>query len=430
MKIKLLFILLISASLLITCKTPESQPQNWYKGNLHTHTYWSDGDEFPEMVLDWYKRNGYDFVALSDHNTLARDEKWKLITKSPIYEESFQKYLDKFGKDWVVYKTDTGRIQVKLKTYEEYKSKMEDAAFLVIPSEEITNSVNDKPVHINATNLQEFVAPPAATTVAEAMQLAVDAVIQQRERTGIPMFTHINHPNFFWGITVEDMISLKGERFFEVYNGHPMVRNYGDSLHLGMEAMWDQINIAYANRNQPLMYGLATDDSHNYHGAIGSRPGRGWIMVRAAELSADALMKAVHTGDFYFSSGVRLEDVRSDSAAGILSMVIHADPDVTYETRFVGTRRGYDQATEPALDEKGEEIPGRSRYSAEIGEVLGIDHSLSPVYRFKGDELYVRAVVTSSRPHEYPSFDNQFQQAWTQPLCPASGSDSREEKSP
>ena len=48
---------------------------NWYKGNLHTHSYWSDGDEFPEMVMDWYKTHGYQFVSLSDHNLLARGEK-------------------------------------------------------------------------------------------------------------------------------------------------------------------------------------------------------------------------------------------------------------------------------------------------------------------------------------------------------------------
>ena len=226
-------------------------------------------------------------LRLSDHNTLARDEKWKLIIKSPLYEASFQKYLAKFGEEWVDYKTDTGRIQVKLKTFEEYKSKMADASFLIIPSEEITNNVGgNTPVHINATNLQELISPPNAATVAETMQQSVDAVLQQRERTGVPMFPHINHPNFFWAVTLEDMISLKGERFFEVYNGHPMVRNYGDSVHISTEVMWDKINIAYVNRNQPLMYGLATDDSHNYHefGKAFSNAGRGWVMVESETL--------------------------------------------------------------------------------------------------------------------------------------------------
>ncbi|RYF95469.1 MAG: histidinol-phosphatase, partial [Chitinophagaceae bacterium] len=25
----------------------------WYKGNTHTHSLWSDGNDFPEMIMDW-----------------------------------------------------------------------------------------------------------------------------------------------------------------------------------------------------------------------------------------------------------------------------------------------------------------------------------------------------------------------------------------
>jgi hypothetical protein len=31
-------------------------PKYW-KGNLHTHSLWSVGDDFPEMIADWYKRH-------------------------------------------------------------------------------------------------------------------------------------------------------------------------------------------------------------------------------------------------------------------------------------------------------------------------------------------------------------------------------------
>jgi hypothetical protein len=37
-------------------------------------------------------------------------------------------------------------------------------------------------------------------------------------------------------------------------------------------------------------------------------------------------------------------------------------------------------------------------------------------YQLTGDELYVRAVVTSSLAPENPSFENQKAQAWTQPV--------------
>ena len=395
MKIKRsILLLLLSAALLNSCKSPESKNTNWYKGNLHTHTYWSDGDEFPEMVLDWYKSNGYDFIALSDHNTVARDEKWKLIIKSQMYEMSFQKYLEKFGKEWVEYKTDTGRIQVKLKTFAEYQSKMADATFLIIPSEEITNNVADSiPVHINATNLQEFIAAPNASTVAETMQLSVDAVIQQRERTGVPMFPHINHPNFHWGITLEDMISLKGERFFEVYNGHPRVRNYGDSVHISTETMWDKINIAYAYRTQPLMYGLATDDSHNYHqfGIAFSNAGRGWVMVQAEKLDATSIINAMEAGNFYPSTGVEFKTLLFENNE--IKFEIEEEKDVTYRIDFIGVKKG-ESDTKVIESVKGS----------------------TATFKVTDEYLFIRARVTSSKEKYNPFEEGDFEMAWTQPV--------------
>src|SRR5687767_1959449 len=58
-------------------------PHHWYKGNLHTHSLWSDGDDYPEMVADWYKRNGYHFLAISDHNVLHEGRRW-LELKMPV----------------------------------------------------------------------------------------------------------------------------------------------------------------------------------------------------------------------------------------------------------------------------------------------------------------------------------------------------------
>ena len=33
--------------------------KRWYKGNLHMHTFWSDGKAFPEEAVAWYKSRGY-----------------------------------------------------------------------------------------------------------------------------------------------------------------------------------------------------------------------------------------------------------------------------------------------------------------------------------------------------------------------------------
>gem|GEM_PF-5552938 len=52
--------------------TAHAQQPKWFKGNTHTHSLWSDGNDFPEMITDWYKRHGYNFLAISDHNILRR----------------------------------------------------------------------------------------------------------------------------------------------------------------------------------------------------------------------------------------------------------------------------------------------------------------------------------------------------------------------
>jgi hypothetical protein len=75
----------------------------------------------------------------------------------------------------------------------------------------------------------------------EPSQNNVNAVLAQRERIGQPMIPHINHPNFGWALTAEDMMVVRGERFFEVYNGHPGVRNAGDSQRASTERIWDII---------------------------------------------------------------------------------------------------------------------------------------------------------------------------------------------
>src|SRR5690606_32109412 len=163
----------------------------------------------------------------------------------------------------------------------------------------------------NAINVQELIKPQGGTSVVDVMQNNLNQVYDQRKRTGQPMFPHINHPNFGWAITVDDMKQISGERFFEVYNGHPLVHNYGDSLRMGTEQMWDELLIDYLTKGKPLIFGLATDDAHHYvNFAIEqSNPGRGFIMVRAKALTPEALIDAMERGEFYSSTGVLLEDV-------------------------------------------------------------------------------------------------------------------------
>jgi hypothetical protein len=98
-------------------------------------------------------------------------------------------------------------------------------------------------------------------------------------------------------------------------------------------------------------------------------------------------------GDFYFSSGVELGDVAFDAKKKEIRLRIEGSTGEQFVTRFVGVRRG-------------------SREGVSLGEVTG----RTPSYVMKGDELYVRAVVTSNLVPEVPSKEFGYRRAWTQPV--------------
>ena len=403
---------------LACAQSPEPPVPRWWKGNLHTHSFWSDGDDYPEMIVDWYKTAGYDFVALSEHNTLAEGERFVDVAESGG-AELLDLYQARFPDrpDWVDERhTDEGVHQVRLKTLEEYRTLFEEpGSFLLLSSEEITDEFQTKDVHVNATNIKVLIEPQGGQSVRDVMQNNIDAVLEQRERTGQAMFPHINHPNYGWAIKVEDLIALRGEKFFEVYNGHPQVHNEGDELRPSTERMWDILLAERLSDGQELMYGIAVDDAHNYHDldVEHSNPGRGWVMVRSVSLSAEALVVAMEAGDFYGTSGVLLDSIVATDER--LSIVVRSEPGVRYRIRFIGTRDGYDRSKEELEIEDASVL---YRYSDDIGEILAEIVGTSGTYTFEGDELYVRAKIVSTKLKENPYRQGEHEAAWVQPLVP------------
>ncbi|WP_428941056.1 hypothetical protein [Fontivita pretiosa] len=391
----------------------------WWKGNLHTHTFWSDGDDFPEMVAEWYRDRGYHFLALSDHNILSQGQRWAKVAyvEQRGGKVALEKYLARFGPDWVEFRTgDDGAREVRLKPLSEFRSLVEERGrFIMIQSEEISDAFEGAPIHINATNLLELIEPQKGTSIVNTIENNFRAIQEQSNRTGQQILPHLNHPNFQWAITAEQIAEAVSDQFFEVFNGHPMVNQLGDEQHLPVERMWDIANTLRMKRfNAPPLYGLATDDSHHHHqgGMDRSSPGRGWVMVRCRHLTPESLIRALKAGDFYASTGVTLREVRFDSTTGELSIQIEPDGEATFTTQFVGTPKDADIAASPG--------PATQRttqvYSNQIGKTFATVQGLRAVYRLNGQELYVRAIITSSRPHPVPVWQGQLQQAWTQPV--------------
>jgi hypothetical protein len=416
----------LAAAVLLALAFAPARETRWWKGNIHTHTLWSDGNDFPEMVVDWYRQRGdYHFLALTDHNILADHEKWMendvVIRRGG--RTALSEYRDRFGEDQVETRIgpatpegEPGKLEVRLKTLDEFRGRFEaDGVFLLMAAEEISDSFERLPIHINATNLAELIKPQGGDSVRDVIQRNLRAVREQAERRDQPILAHVNHPNFGWAITAEDLAHVEEEKFFEVFNGHPSVHHLGDEAHAGVERAWDIANAIRIQRlGQPPLFGVATDDSHNYHNAAGSIPGRGWVQVRATDLAPRALIAAMEAGEFYASTGVTLAEVRFDDET--LDVRVEPAPGETYRIDFVGTLEGVDLESEPVRDAEGNELHATRRYSPAIGSTLASIEGTDARYRFTGGELYVRAVITASAAPEFPVWEGQRKQAWTQPV--------------
>ena len=253
----------------------------WFKGNTHTHTLQSDGDSPPDTVISWYKRHGYNFLVVSDHNVFV----------------------------------DPARF-----------SHFVDASFLLISGEELTTAFGKKPVHINGLNIPGVIQPIKDTTLLGTVQKNVDAV---REVNGVP---HINHPNFGWAMGAEILAHVQRDKLIEIFNGHPLVHNHGGGNSPGMEEVWDML-LTRGKR----IYGIAVDDAHHFKEEFApdrANPGRGWVVVRSQTLAPQEILSRMEAGQFYASTGVVLENVIVNATS--LEIRIQKKGDFKYTTEFIG----------------------------------------------------------------------------------------------
>jgi hypothetical protein len=393
----------------------------WYKGNTHTHTLWSDGDAAPEWAVAWYADHDYDFLCLSDHNILSAGGvvKWHPISDDgKLTGERVAQIKERFGDDWVVEKESDGQRYMQLKTLPEIREHFEKPGeFILIQAEEVTGF--SPSVHLNVINNEELMTPSVGVSLVEMVDVVYAQLEEQSERIGRPMVAHINHPNWGDGVTAQEMVEAAAGRFFEVYNGHGGVQNWGNEKkhYPPTDRHWDIVlSMQLKDGPEKPLYGFGTDDTHAYYEQrIGlSNAGRGWTVVLADDLDADTITGAMQEGKFYASSGVTLNAITANEDA--YAVEIDAEPGVTYTTQFIGTKDGFDDAAQPILDADGKPIARAShRYSDEIGVVLAEVEGEKATYELTGDELYVRAKIVSSKLQDNPFAEGDHETAWAPP---------------
>jgi predicted metal-dependent phosphoesterase TrpH len=309
--------LLVVPGVLGVTLPPQGPPPapNWYKGNTHTHTTESDGDSSPEDVTRWYAERDYNFLVLSDHNMHTRIE-----TLSGKYAAP-------------------GR-------------------FMLMRGEEVTSAFEGKAIHVNGLDTRTVIGRQTGVSVLDVLQKSVDAI---RRQSGVP---HINHPNFTWALTAEQLQQVKNNKLFEIYNGHPMVNNLGGGGVPGLEAAWDAI----LSRGV-LLYGIAVDDAHHFKQPWNRElalPGRGWVVVRALRLQPRDILDALERGDFYASTGIVLSDIQTTETA--MTITVRKTTFAKYRVQFIGNN----------------------------GVLLQESLDSPATYTFRGGEGYVRAKVIDS----------------------------------
>ena len=240
----------------------------------------------------------------------------------------------------------------------------------MIPGEEISANIKQGkvPIHIGGIGITRVVEPIDTGDIVSTIQANVNAIV---DAGGI---ASINHPNLKWAFNHEAISQITGASLLEVFNGHHGANDEGGLGRFSSEEIWDGVLSA-----KRAIFGVATDDSHHYHDFHPNmaNPGRGWLMVRSSEFSGEAIVNAIAEGEFYASTGIVLETV--ERSPELISLRIEQEQDLVYRTTFTGNE----------------------------GAVLAEMAGLTPSYKPRGDEGYVRATARSSA---------HGQRAWVQPV--------------
>jgi len=228
------------------------------KGALHCHSTRSDGDSSAEAVVTRFCRDGYDFIALTDHFVYNRENPVPDLPITVIPAAEGGCYLDGVKKGFRAYHTVfLGR---------------DDETNLFAQGEKIPTA-------------QEL-SPSGLVTSAADYQPYLDMI---REKGNVYFYCHPE-----WSSTparyFEDM---KGNFAMEIRNTDCVYSN-------GMDAncpCWDEL-LGQGKR----IFGVAVDDIHRL-----DMPDRSWVMV-SAENNVSAIIDALEAGAFYSSYGPCIHD--------------------------------------------------------------------------------------------------------------------------
>jgi hypothetical protein len=228
---------------------PFNKPGRFYRGNLHTHSNRSDGRLSPEAVCAFYRDMGYDFLALTDH--FLENYRYPITDTSAFRTPTFTTLI---GAELHAGLTSVGEIW-----------------------------------HLLAVGLPSNFAQPTPDESGPGIAARAKAA---------GAFVACAHPAWY-ALSEQDVIDLGDIHAIETINA--ISDDHNDRID-----SWYMIDTMLARGRH--YNAIATDDAH-FQDRHNDRI-RGWVWVKAPELTPDALLTSLKAGWFYSSTGPMLHDVQ------------------------------------------------------------------------------------------------------------------------
>ncbi|MDO5566461.1 MAG: hypothetical protein Q4G59_07370 [Planctomycetia bacterium] len=425
----------------------------WYKGNFHMHTYWSDGGNLPENAIAQYQKQGYQFLCLTDHvffqsDTLRIEDPWKKFYETPnpkAFEGETSRWrpispksaavleaTKRFGADSLKFKTVGKQTYYRLATFSELEKRFnKPGKFVLIPGFELSTSSEGRQNHCNLINFRGDYKPVSQPTMTETIRsnykLAKDFHAQEI-KSNEPWLFSINHPIWrYYDISPQYVIDLPEIRFFELNNNGLFMYSKFDAPYYvhpdawTPEKWWDIVNSFRAEKGQPLLIALGSDDRHSYDPEKIATPlgPHSWSWVDADSLTPTDIVHAVSQAKVYCSNGITLQKIAFDKKSGTLDVEVKADSKLEYRIEFFGTKKGFDKTSTKFQcvipDGKRKTKREIDLFSEQIGIVLKKVDGTKASYTLKDDDLYVRArVITLPVTYGSKGKMNPLPAAWSQ----------------
>lgn len=231
------------------------------KGGLHCHTTRSDGKVAPDEVIRLHKKNGYDFLAITDHRNY----------------------------NYINYAPETG--------------------ITIIPGMEFDNTIDRG---YGCRHFHTVCIGPAKEDGNKFEQDVVLSPGKAADQFEYQSFLDEAHENKNLTIYCHPEWSTTPAKYFEKQKGNFAMEiwNSGSAINCDMDtdaAYWDEL------LGQSIkIYGVATDDGHALNEHC-----NGWVMVNA-ENNVNDILRALKAGEFYSSCGPEIYDFYVDDATAVI----------------------------------------------------------------------------------------------------------------